>query len=62
MVFGRIAVYSRNPVRCVSLNALTGIDGFWTSSLRTSSTLCKGGLNALTGIDGFWTLPMVNRL
>jgi len=39
------------------LNALTGIDGFWTSFFPPYYRDFAIGLNALTGIDGFWTDP-----
>ena len=38
-----------------SLNALTGIDGFWTDFDGTHKCTLTRCLNALTGIDGFWT-------
>ena len=41
--------------RLLGLNALMGIDGFWTSLACRDEHLLLG-LNALTGIDGFWTL------
>ena len=37
-----------------SLNALTGIDGFWTKVAKANKANATS-LNALTGIDGFWT-------
>ena len=43
----------------MGLNALTGIDGFWTDSEPIVETGVSPGLNALTGIDGFWTILAV---
>ncbi len=44
------------------LNALTGIDGFWTEREVTDHGRTAGSLNALTGIDGFWTRPGMDRV
>jgi len=37
------------------LNALTGIDSFWTEYSVVNTPEQDIGLNALTGIDSFWT-------
>ena len=43
----------------ISLNALTGIDGFGTVVFVTEPGCLCVGLNALTGIDGFGTNSFV---
>ena len=39
----------------IRLNALAGIDGFWTKG-KARRREGYMGLNALAGIDGFWTM------
>ena len=57
MVFGPLLILLFTWGILIRLNALTGIDGFWTQkSYRRPIAPKSGGLNALTGIDGFWTL------
>ena len=56
MVFGpTIAAIEADQAK-IGLNALTGIDGFWTLTVKSRHHIVRTfSLNALTGIDGFWT-------
>jgi len=51
----RVAPPSSASPRTLGLNALTGIDSFWTEIPTAHITPATAGLNALTGIDSFWT-------
>jgi len=55
MVFGHGVTLPDLNSDTQGLNALTGIDGFWTNTVAAIPLLADLGLNALTGIDGFWT-------
>ena len=45
----------------LGLNALTGIDSFWTGSHESQKDHLDMRLNALTGIDSFWTCLLCIR-
>ncbi len=45
----------------IRLNALTGIDSFWTETKEMTILVVPDGLNALTGIDSFWTFLQASQ-